>query len=360
MKDACIRLAAGLVMSWGLIASASADEAVLRVIDVKAPIQPATLEHRLGSDASWFQAFVGTTGAIHDRFRTSPNTVAALEFFIGGRVGLSKDTEIEVITDRSVHDMGSVRRIILHNGALWAKSGRLRQPLEIQTNGGILGIKGTEFVLESSNGNTELAVLEGAVDVSDTNAQPVGTAGPGDSFSLRSEEPQWQKRHRDPEELRRELEESPVGQAIAIIQEEIQLVRRDLSSAGERLQHLQDMLNKGGPAYELAAPYGKALHSGLADPPLASMEPNENAPANPVFRWGALPGADGYVLFLAADPKYSSLLYSVRTRDNVAVYPTTARPLAPGSYHWRVIPVDAQDQPLQGASEGHFQVAVPR
>lgn len=90
--------------------TASAQEAVLRVVDLKAHSgATASLFHRKATDKNFYNAYVGTTGIVSDRFKTSPETIAALEFFIGGRVGINKDTEVEVTSERSVTDRGPLR-----------------------------------------------------------------------------------------------------------------------------------------------------------------------------------------------------------------------------------------------------------
>lgn len=82
---------------------------------------------------------------IGDFFRTSPDTLATLEFLIGGRVSVGKSMMIEVVSERSVADKddGSPRPGV-QSTSLWTKwhAEALKQPLEIQTNGGTLGIKG--------------------------------------------------------------------------------------------------------------------------------------------------------------------------------------------------------------------------
>jgi len=81
--------------------------------------------------------------------RTDANTVLTLEFLIGGRADVNRDTEVEIVNDRSVaqNGVGLIRMILntgklvmdlvtpdRHNNYIW--------DLEIQTNGGTTGIKG--------------------------------------------------------------------------------------------------------------------------------------------------------------------------------------------------------------------------
>lgn len=80
-----------------------------------------------------------------DVLTTDDQTVAALEFLIGGRVGINKDTNVVMVNERRVGDGDNgLKRAILKNGSLWLKADAktLKEPIEIQTNGGILGIHG--------------------------------------------------------------------------------------------------------------------------------------------------------------------------------------------------------------------------
>ena len=89
-------------------------------------------------------AYENMTLNVRDIIKTSPDTVLAIEFLIGGRVGVNKDTSIEIVNERAVADgSNGFKRAIYKNVGLWLKADKLREPLEIQTNGGTLGgIKG--------------------------------------------------------------------------------------------------------------------------------------------------------------------------------------------------------------------------
>ncbi len=80
-----------------------------------------------------------------DQIRTDADTLAALEFTIGGKVGINRNSSVEVVNERSVADSEfSLKRAAARNAALWldADAKTLKQPLEIQTNGGVFAIKG--------------------------------------------------------------------------------------------------------------------------------------------------------------------------------------------------------------------------
>lgn len=341
-----------------LAAVARADEAVVRVIDIKAPAKTqSSLLHRKPQDSQYFSAFVGTTGALKDRFKTSADTVAALEFLLGGRVGINRNTEIEVVNERSVAATNvPIQRVILHQGALWFKSDRLKKPLEIQTSGGIMGIKGTEFTLESEPNNTQLSVLEGAVEVQDNQRKLLGTAQPGDVYDLSPEASVAPKvRHVDPAELRRAVEEGPLGEAMSLIRQELQLIRHDYNDLSGRINDFVSGLDGSKP--KLARPFKDAINQ-APKPGGVEGAVNMASQSHPVFRWKEFPNADGYVVFLSQDANFNNILFSARVSDETAVYPSTSRPLAVGQYYWRIVPVDAEDRPLHGATQATFQVST--
>lgn len=96
-------------------------------------------------DQTFAVATVGLPLCVGDFIRTGPQTIVGLEFLIGGRVGLNKSTAVEIVNERAVADVGTgVYRAILKQVHLWlvADAKQLKQPLEIQTNGGVMGIKG--------------------------------------------------------------------------------------------------------------------------------------------------------------------------------------------------------------------------
>ncbi len=78
-----------------------------------------------------------------DKLVTGPNGVAALEFMIGGRIGINKSSCVIVANQRSVVDCATdLRRMVLRKGGMWAKAAKLKEPIEVQTNGGVMGVRG--------------------------------------------------------------------------------------------------------------------------------------------------------------------------------------------------------------------------
>ncbi len=350
-----------------------AQEPVLRLVDMKAEAARPLVEHRKASDKGWFPAFVGSEGAIHDHFKTDARTVAALEFYIGGRVGVSPNTDIEIVSERSVSDVDPpVQRVILRDGTLWLKSSRkLTRPLEIQTNGGTMGIKGTEFTLEAHpDGEVKLAVLHGTVEVKDDSQKFLGVAVAGDVYELKKgQEPvhktfsleEIQARTRDILKATRldsvafSMDEDG---GLARAQQAIGEVRNDQQQVGNSLKDLTDKLNamhtRGDDGFYLAAPYQDAIRAGGGPTGGSQLAPTTPAPASvdTLFTWKEYPGADGYVIFLSDKANFTNILFSDRVRGTAVVYPSGARPLARGRYFWRIVPVQADDTVVPGALAG--------
>ena len=83
-----------------------------------------------------------TTLCVGDFVQTSSEDMCAIEFLIGGRVGVNYSTIIEIVNERAVADGDNgFFRFCLKNGFLWLRDGETRI-LEIQTAGGTMAIKG--------------------------------------------------------------------------------------------------------------------------------------------------------------------------------------------------------------------------
>ena len=100
----------------------------------------AMVVHKRGGQEFTEPVWLGMPVFLEDKLRTSAGCVLAIEFIIGGRVGVNADSTVTVSGERSVANSNvSLKRVILRTGAMWKNTG---SPLEIQTNGGVMGIKG--------------------------------------------------------------------------------------------------------------------------------------------------------------------------------------------------------------------------
>ena len=122
--------------------------------------------------AKKFLSHIEQDAAVKNRFITDPNSMASIRFFLGGNVGMGKNCEVEIVNEREAR--------VIRQGAYWVKfdPNRLKdetKTVRIQTAGGVMGIRGTEFVIrvqgEGAEQTTELSVIEGIVDVTDVNGE---------------------------------------------------------------------------------------------------------------------------------------------------------------------------------------------
>lgn len=414
-------------LTFGLLmlGVAFAEEPVCRVQSiVKSDNAPAAkLLQKKPGDKEGYPVTQNCTGYVKDRYITDANTVATLEFLIGGRVGINKNTEVEVVNERSVADGKTpVKRFVLKNGAMLIKADAktLKQPIEIQTNGGVMGIKGTEFTVENNpDGTSRVCCFEsnseqGGVELRDTNGKVVSTVKPGDEYltTLKGAEVQGKTTHYDDvQQFRQDRTQQIFGnfqQAVNYFFSAVSLANAfgagiNLGGAGTTLGYVSSAASVGYNAYELSQMdmerdpvgsayrinsaissagvntgpagtvigWGNALGIGGSSKPAPPDFPYELTPdatpnskqspqagEHPQFGWHGVDGAKGYVVLLGKDQEMNEIVFSERTNGNSLAYPSNMRPLEKGSkYFWRVIPVDEEDKPTQKASEAFFTVS---
>jgi hypothetical protein len=98
---------------------------------------------RVFRDGRWQTLNEGDPIGKGDRIETGVNTVAVLELDLGGRAVIKKESEVEVLGERSVKGIRkSPEGFRLTKGGVWAKCGQMKESIEIQTTGGVMGIKG--------------------------------------------------------------------------------------------------------------------------------------------------------------------------------------------------------------------------
>jgi hypothetical protein len=103
----------------------------------------AMVVHKRGGREIAEHAWVDMPVFLHDVFKTGYGITMAIDFIIGGRVGINHDSTVRVVTERSVEDAAfDLKRTILRKGGIFNKTEKLKQIEFIQTNGGVMGIKG--------------------------------------------------------------------------------------------------------------------------------------------------------------------------------------------------------------------------
>jgi hypothetical protein len=115
--------------------------AVATLVEIKTVKDGQTANAQLSRDGRWVPLDeLLTTVRPGDRIRTDRQTVVAFELDLGGRIAIRPGSEIEIVDDRHVRDAN--KRWRLTKGGVWSKCGQMTESLEIQTTGGVMGIKG--------------------------------------------------------------------------------------------------------------------------------------------------------------------------------------------------------------------------
>ena len=390
---------ATLSLSLLLVGLCIAEEPVARVQSIKPADKTgqAVLTQKRPSDAKGFRVSVNSTGYLKDHFITDKNTLAALEFLIGGRVGINKDTDIEIVSDRSVADgKVSPQRVILKNGSLWVKADakQLKQPLEIQTNGGVMAIKGTEFTVDQQpDGSTRVCCFEsnseqGGVEVRDTTGKVVGVAKPGDEYRVSLKNAPVVRHNEDVEKFRESILNDDVYRGMSTASYFINAFGGStyipyVGNAFYAATIVDNLVTDPAKAVEdyarnyaqsqinshIPGPFGVSIpSSGPKEPPKpdfpSELSPNDagnstkpkTAPPFPAFSWVGVEDADGYVVMISRDDNCNDVLFTGRVKGTTINYPPDMRPLDPGQYFWRVVPVNEEDEPVKRASQTTFSV----
>lgn len=367
----------------------AAQEPVAKIVEIKpASAGAVKLEYWREGKGPW-AAYVTMDSRTHDQLRTDANTMAALELDLGGRVAIRPDSHIEILSERSV------KTLKVTQGGVWVKCGQMKESLEIQTTGGVMGIKGTEFVVEADGAEqTTFSLLEGEVEVSAPDGSPLGTMKAGDQWVLPLRAAVV-KRVFEPGLLRRQILDRPdwqrlrqvvelvqslglpgvqrrLGGAMARIDErrlvtDLDAAQASLDRAGDRLQEADARLREANDILRSRFPgLGTAGNTTAGRPPrrdfVSKLTPNHRQGGTitgPLhFRWDPLDGATSYAVLISATPDFLRPEWTGQTTGSSLDYPADARPLEPGRHYWRVVPLGADDQPLPTAraSQTFFDV----
>ena len=353
-----------------------------------------------GASAPYYRAYIEQDAEIGHHFRTDPKSMASIRFFLGGNVGLGKDCEIVVVNERDAK--------ILSQGNYWMKFDKQDpdNPIRIQTAGGVMGIRGTELVLKvDQNGDTELSLLEGKVEVEAANGDTL-TAEPGMRvtfgggrelrYTLYKVEKLFEKVEQDfgPEflELRKSLLETRQAVRDAKLATRTRSLTDAMEGLGQRLDEQQgrrgnrtgsragniDTANaKLSRADELLAKLeGREVSRSGEDgtPPDNGGVPPDNGqtdpsatPAgvermrcsvHPSLVWPGAPDDQFTILFLDPDND-SNIFWIAETTGSAYTHPGDAQPFEPGPYTLRVVPRSDDGRYLE-ATDYPIQVEEPR
>lgn len=351
---------------------------VAQVADIKGALEVKK------QNSDWSYASVKMPAYVQDQFKTDNSSVADLEFLIGGHVGINKNTVIEITGERDIKDLTKrtfTQKVVLKAGAIWAKFKGQDKNLQFQTRGGVLAIKGTEFVMEEKPDakQTQVSVLEG--EVLYTTAKGEISAKAGDKITI-----PWQDvpvvRHYKPEELKKECENN-FADLYNAIKDIIGFVVMAQAISGQSIVDsgtlgyacmAAEVINNPADAvknYAVSAassyvpgPFGSMISGAASNkeekkpdfPTGLSPDQIEAEGLNPSFSWSAFPGADSYLVLLSPQEDMKDLYWSQEVPSTSAQYPNWAKTLQTGTkYYWRVIAASG-NKAVSKASQTFFTV----
>jgi hypothetical protein len=313
---------------------------------------------------------------VKDLLETDSDTVAAIEFTDGSQLGINKNTQVEIISVSDAKDItnrGLVEKVVLKSGTVWARiSGRDTRGFKVETGKSVIGVRGTEFIVETDEkGKEKVTVLEGSVDFTAEGQSPE-ILNPGDEVIF-DESRTYERRQQDVSELRDAINLrlpglNPVEQTIVSVFR--YHVIGAIPGAGNALYIADQTLNfVANPEQFVADRAVSELRSrtGLPVPgiSLGSSKPRKATPIGnlcpdgdtiktyyPEFTWDKADGADTYRVLITRKPlvkgeKDPGYVAVAQVKENKFKYSHTARALRPGDrFYWTVIPMNKDDKPV--------------
>lgn len=341
----------------------------------------------------WYRAHLEMNGLVLDGFKTDKASLASLRFYLGSRVNLDKGSRIRIVSERDV--------VFLEKGSMWSffrkgEEKEKKRAITIQTAGGVMAIKGTEFVVKVADKGeeqvTEVSVLEGTVEVtphqsgSPTYVEPNTTVrfnryGIVEILNRVEDEHKayLQENFADLWSMRQLLQESrEVADLIRYQKVRLTAEERKADDELRRVYWLTtgkdvgasgsggtDTSNIDALFAELDAKMQGKTGTTEGDTgtqtDLSALLNGENAASKPTsqkFDWGWMEGTRFAFLILAPTDD-EQVFWVEKTEAKSFVYPTDAKPLAPGSYRYRVVPLDEAGNPNGRPTEDIFSVAAP-
>lgn len=345
------------------------------VADVAAVKGRLTVKH--ANIPNWLDGYEKMPNYLQDTLKTDPDSVADIEFTIGGHLGINKNTTIEITGPRDVKDVTQrsfMKKIIIKSGEVWAKITKQEEKLEFQTEGGVIAIKGTEFVVEEhpDTKETVVSVLDGKIGIQRTEGETVYSAGDKVTIS-------WAAvpvvKHYKPEELRKENENkyrdlqtlstfaSYLSYGGVYVPSEAYWAVSFMADPNQAaISYAESTVNSYVPG-----PFGISIGGGgnkKKEPDFPyELNPNQTPVDSftPAFSWKKMEKAVNYWFFISEkeDMKGNNdLLWNKKVSTTTVSYPADARPLKPGqTYYWRLIALDNKDKAIGKASQTSFTVS---
>lgn len=342
----------------------------------------------------WLRGRLHMANYVKDILETDSDTIACIEFLNGSQLGINKDARIEIISTSDVRDItrrGIIKKIMVKAGTVWAKITR-KQPegFSVETNRGVLGVKGTEFVVQVDPVKKEekVTVLEGRVSYQSGEAGPK-ILNPGDVLSLLGggmpriaqfavSDLQNQLRKEFPA-LNPQLQSLlavKFGDALSSVNTaqlnralgQAHALQSQISHMDALVQQQLSKVKSQVPGGFGNIPFGGRISSSQKKEvkQVKNLAPNQKIVSTyfPKFTWDKLDGVDRYRVMVTLRPikkdeKNPGYYAMEEIKENSFVYPKNARYLKPGvTYYWMVIPLDSKGKLKGKPSEpGKFTMA---
>jgi hypothetical protein len=337
------------------------------------------------SSPHWMFGRENMPNYVQDVLETDDSSVACIEFLNGSQMGIDKKSVVEITSTAGGEDItrrGTVEKIVLKSGTLWAKvRGEKRGVFQVKTSKGVLGVKGTEFVVESDpDKDTEkVSVLEGQVEFAPSKG---GTQeiSPGEEVVYEQDKPARTDR-KTVQDLRNALNLrfpglSPAEQAVLSVFYShaighVSGASHAMSIANETLDMAENperyvtnrAISEVGSRTGVYVPGGVFGGGGKKKEEkvskAANLSPNGDTIDSyyPQLSWDKVDGAESYRVIISRkplakgteDPEYYA--YAV-VKENSYKYSYSARALKPRQlYFWAVVPLNREGKAMAPPSD---------
>jgi len=338
-----------------------------------------SLEVKRVTSPRWAAGRLNMPNYLKDTLKTDAGSVACIEFLNGSKVAINRATTMEIISSSAARDITRrpiVSGLILRTGAIWGNiTGTGEENLKVETQSGVLGIRGTEFVLESDNPEeARLTVLKGEVEFQ--SASGTYSAVPGDVVDFIKGEERSREHNADLAALRDSLNLrfpglNPVEQSIITVFAGRLLgpaANTALAQARELLVFVEDpgryaqdyAIGEAQSHIPIPISLGGIFGSGSSN----VNHPADNAPTalqpceatitsyTPTFSWKGFSAAKQYRIIVSRHPisrevEDPGYIWSQVTSGESIQYPQDAPLLYPQTtYHWVVVALNDKDKPI--------------
>jgi hypothetical protein len=310
-----------------------------KVIDIDGP---RLYSNRL-TEASWYQAYMGMSTFLKERLRTDGQTQAVIQFYVGGRAGIGRNSSVEIATLKTVEDVQSGGALKIDSGIFWAKFDKQEKQFQIQTAGGVIGIEGTELLIGVDGKTTEVMLFEGQVTVTDNDGREQKML-PGDYASFGGGGGGMCVLSYPAPSLRTLVVERFPKFSSFLASQDVTAIPKPASPTLIRgfNNKRDDLLTVLDNSRQISGSAPSGLQSSSASGP-------------PSFNWSGVSGADSYAIYVTGDEGMEDILFSSRVDSTSFAVPPGAQGLSSGQYFWAVIPLDAKGKPVGQPGQSTFQ-----